>query len=131
MEVEQGVLSTIYIFVKLQYTGLSNPVNIIDLTKPLDDILTDIEAIIKAYNQQPFSQYDDIPSFAITMFCNACNAKASEVHIKPTLTIIRIRFRVDRLQKSMQHLLSSTTEQNYSSHLKVLANLIENTAPAM
>ncbi len=56
------------------------------------------------------------------MFFDAQNSNASDVHVEPTSTIIRIRFRIDGTLQDYATLALIHHEQ-LLSHLKVLANL--------
>lgn len=65
---------------------------------------------------------NDIPSFVQTMFFDAQNNKASDVHIEPTSTMTRVRFRIEGSLNDYARLALVHHEQ-LLSHLKVLASL--------
>lgn len=64
----------------------------------------------------------DIPTFVRQMFLDAQDAKASDVHVEPTSTVVRIRFRVDGILHEYTAIALVYHEQ-LLSHLKVLASL--------
>jgi type IV pilus assembly protein PilB len=64
----------------------------------------------------------DIPAFAKNIFFDALNKRASDVHIDPGLTSIRIRFRVDGSLTDYA-CFDMLYYQQLLSHIKVLANL--------
>jgi general secretion pathway protein E len=65
---------------------------------------------------------NDIPGFVKTLFFDAYNSKASDVHVEPTSISVRIRLRIDGALQEYTHLALVHHEQ-LLTHLKVLANL--------
>jgi type II secretory ATPase GspE/PulE/Tfp pilus assembly ATPase PilB-like protein len=68
------------------------------------------------------TSFPDIPAFAKNIFFDALNKRASDVHIDPGLTTLRIRFRVDGSLTEYASFDMSYHEQ-LLSHIKVLSSL--------
>lgn len=68
------------------------------------------------------NELPDIPMFAKTIFSDALNKRASDVHIDPGSTRFRIRFRVDGSLQDYVSIPMSYFEQ-LRTHFKILAEL--------